>query len=721
MGRVYSDFADEENGALQALQPGVVPEGTGKPVWSYEEILDSLIYIPLRPFGSDLPIRYAFPEDASFHEVRGTNNGEEKGFSQLNPFQQEQARLAYSLWDDLIATSVIEVADPFEADMTISNSTVGVGFAHASVPGGPAWLNPDFETLINPEFGSHGFKTIIHELGHSFGLVHGIGPEQANGRHALDSHMYSVMSYRWAYDTGGEWTGADGIWYQPQTPMLHDIAAIQQMYGADMTTRSGDTVYGFNSNIDSPIYDFARNANPVLSIWDAGGIDTLDLSGFAPAANGRGSVVNLAPGSFSDAGPMINNISIAYGAWIENAIGGSGHDTITGNELANELIGNAGNDILNGEEGDDFLDGGAGRDTLNGGAGDDVLVYDASDGASRLNGGSGTDTLLIRGGQMPTFDLASRGIEFAEYVQTGSAHTTWSRKSDLYDQSWTHLSQEGEAKDGSSWKTEWDVDGEQSWVSRTDIYSATGQHIEQTGERDNGQTWHHTWDVDGAGPWARITHVEDAADTATWRELTNYVNASGQTVERKGIKDNGQTWHNIYDVDETQSWSMLAHTYTQAGDRLTTMGHEDNGETWVQRYDHESKWTWSDITSSFTQSGEKYKAEGVQDNGQLWVRTWDVDGTEPWARQVSWDDAPDLAGWREHTLYLNDDDQVYRQTGIRDDGDAWEHTWDRAGAELWHRQTVYTDVQDIRGWAERIQTFDENGALLSTSYVDDFI
>ena len=50
----------------------------------------------------------------------------------------------------------------------------------------------------------------------------------------------------------------------------------------------------------------------------------------------------------------------------ENAIGGSGNDTLTGNAGNNSLTGNAGNDILT---------GGVGSDTMAGGAGDDRYVF----------------------------------------------------------------------------------------------------------------------------------------------------------------------------------------------------------------------------------------------------------------------------------------------------------------------------------------------------------
>ena len=59
---------------------------------------------------------------------------------------------------------------------------------------------------------------------------------------------------------------------------------------------------------------------------------------------------------------------------IENVIGSSQNDTITGNAAHNVLVGGAGNDILNGGDGADVLLGGAGNDTIDGGIGDDLLI-----------------------------------------------------------------------------------------------------------------------------------------------------------------------------------------------------------------------------------------------------------------------------------------------------------------------------------------------------------
>ncbi len=86
---------------------------------------------------------------------------------------------------------------------------------------------------------------------------------------------------------------------------------------------------------------------------------------------------------------------------IENVIGGSGDDRITGDENCNTLIGNDGNDVIAGNAGDDTLIGGNGDDVVSGGAGNDTIVvvaFDGSgdaddDGNDSYSGGDGTDTL----------------------------------------------------------------------------------------------------------------------------------------------------------------------------------------------------------------------------------------------------------------------------------------------------------------------------------------
>ncbi|MDI9229664.1 M10 family metallopeptidase C-terminal domain-containing protein, partial [Serratia bockelmannii] len=97
----------------------------------------------------------------------------------------------------------------------------------------------------------------------------------------------------------------------------------------------------------------------VAAIWDAGGNDTLDFSGYS-----QDQRININEGAFSDVGGLKANIAIAYGAQIENIIGGSGADILVGNALNNTLKGGAGNDIIYGAGGADQLWGNAGADTF---------------------------------------------------------------------------------------------------------------------------------------------------------------------------------------------------------------------------------------------------------------------------------------------------------------------------------------------------------------------
>jgi Ca2+-binding RTX toxin-like protein len=81
------------------------------------------------------------------------------------------------------------------------------------------------------------------------------------------------------------------------------------------------------------------------------------------------------------------------GADVEDFVGGTGNDTITGNVLGNHIQGGAGDDLISGGPGGncvttapidaDVLDGEAGNDTFNEGA--------AADCGDVLNGGAGTD------------------------------------------------------------------------------------------------------------------------------------------------------------------------------------------------------------------------------------------------------------------------------------------------------------------------------------------
>src|SRR5262249_1523203 len=143
-----------------------------------------------------------------------------------------------------------------------------------------------------------------------------------------------------------------------------------------VNTRVDNTVYGFHSNITgttAAIYDFTQNSHPILTIFDSGGNDTLDVSGWTAPAD-----LSLVAGAYSSCNGMTANIAIAYGCQIENAVGGGGDDLIFGNAAANHIDGGAGDDILCGGDGNDLLTGGTGDDVIFGGGGSDTAVFSGS-------------------------------------------------------------------------------------------------------------------------------------------------------------------------------------------------------------------------------------------------------------------------------------------------------------------------------------------------------
>lgn len=154
------------------------------------------------------------------------------------------------------------------------------------------------------------------------------------------------MSYWLEHNTGGYFYGS-----YASAPLLDDIAAAQALYGANMRTRTGDDVYGFNSTTNKDWYTISDpRIGCIFSVWDAGGNDTLDFSGYT-----HQQLINLNSGSFSNVGGWIKNVSIAKNTVIENALGGYRHDTIIGNSVDNIIKAGSGEDIIYGGLGQDIL------------------------------------------------------------------------------------------------------------------------------------------------------------------------------------------------------------------------------------------------------------------------------------------------------------------------------------------------------------------------------
>ncbi|HWT12799.1 MAG TPA: M10 family metallopeptidase C-terminal domain-containing protein [Allosphingosinicella sp.] len=361
-----------------------------KPVFTSDQIVAQLTRLGVWN-APEAPIAYAFLEQRPSYLAFETT------FAPFSDYQRSGAERAFGLVAEVANISFARVADnglepsPTNQRLTFYQIGVNAQYSGSTSPyqydTSPEIYGADIHlnTIgLEKRAESEGFfdwtsYVTLHEILHAIGLSH---PGDYNGAgynyedHAQfqqDTRQYSVMSYWDAAKTGADhFIGGDQ--FVGSTPLLYDILALQRMYGANTATRTGNTIYGFNSNTGASPFNFAGNPGPVLAIWDAGGIDTLDFSGWS-----GGSLIDLNDGAFSSGGGLTSNVAIAFGAAIEQAVGGAGNDILIGNALANRL------------------DGGGGADQMTGGDGDDLFLVDnVGDLAIERSGDSGVDRVWTR-------------------------------------------------------------------------------------------------------------------------------------------------------------------------------------------------------------------------------------------------------------------------------------------------------------------------------------
>lgn len=287
--------------------------------------------------GNGITLNYKFW--TSLPSYYSGSDDEANGFKAFSAEQITVAREVLTLIETFTNITFVETSSEAQADLGFAQANLpsGVG-AWAYYPGGSSkagdvWTNRSAvdETVLNK--GGYDYFTMLHEVGHALGLQHtfsgGLTGEQ-------NTEKYSVMAYDWT--TWGAITYAES--YQ-----LYDIYALQQLYGANTSYNTGDDTY-------------VLRFGDAYTIWDSGGTDTFDASAQSSAVT-----INLNAGTFSSVG-QTENIAIAYGVTIENATGGSGNDTIYGNEADNVILGGSGNDAFHGSLGNDTLNGESGTDTV---------------------------------------------------------------------------------------------------------------------------------------------------------------------------------------------------------------------------------------------------------------------------------------------------------------------------------------------------------------------
>ncbi|MDQ1850519.1 S8 family serine peptidase [Gemmobacter fulvus] len=226
------------------------------------------------------------------------------------------------------------------------------------------------------------------------GSIDGVGVSFTNIEHAI----------------GGD--GNDDLYGSSAINQLHGMRGADELFGG----QGLDTLYGgtgndtLNGGLDKDSsYGGDGNDRFVVSFGNYGdnayggsGTDTLDMSAALTTVPYR---IDLAAQLYE----YMPNGEGSNGTYdlqsVENVVGSTGSDSITGDGVSNVLSGNDGNDTITGGSGldtiyggtgNDVIDGGLDKDDLYGGDGNDRFLLTGYHYAGNVYGGNDTDTLDMR-------------------------------------------------------------------------------------------------------------------------------------------------------------------------------------------------------------------------------------------------------------------------------------------------------------------------------------
>jgi len=435
--------------------------------------------------------------------------------------------------------------------------------------------------------GSQGFFLLLHELGHALGLKH---PHDDGGANRptfteldieeWDFNLFTVMSYN---DTN-----FDLVQYNPATPMILDVLALQHLYGVNTIDHGGNTEW---SLVETAHYE---------TVFDPGGTNNLELSDAS-----AGWTVQLPEDTIGTSTTPIGWAHIESGSglpetfyWLAGV-----YSQVDGSAQADRLTGSDRNDVIN---------GGSGSDVMRGGLGDDVFDQNPAlrAGADQMTGGLGDDAYYVDSMNDVVFELPNEGVDRVHLIGL-TAYRLPSHVETLISESNQAVTLTGNAEH-----------------NQFDLTLASGR-------------------IDGGGGQDRLTIDQDAGDTHI-HVSTNQVTLSHRTQGHQLDLIHIETLTLADRVIRLDALQQMTATPTDAIERIATLyttyfnraPDADGLRYWVGQ--HQNGFAIESIAASFYEQPESARLNQLSTERlietsyqQLFGRVPDPTGAAYWSQELT--------------------------------------------------------------------------------------